>query len=170
MVQTLIKHEPDYCELLGVWLYGNVGLLRAELAYVAAACGQFQKAPRDLVSIEREAEEIVLGSKVLVCGIHNLAHRRAAVVPLQWGSPRIVVLSGGFRFHLGKHLDMEPFAVARLWRHRWDPLTDLAISRRAPGKLPTFANYNPTVDRLIESIAKRQRRVALLLGDADLGD
>jgi DNA processing protein len=90
-----------------------------------------------------------------VCGVHNEAHQRAAVVPLRWGAPRIVVFSGGIRFHLGPELRDEPFRAGRLWRYQWDPRTDLAISRREPRKLPTFARHNPTVDRLIEGIAKQ---------------
>jgi DNA processing protein len=91
-----------------------------------------------------------------VTGIHSAAHMRAAIVPLRWGAPRILVLSGGFHYHLGENLDQEPFRSARLWRYAWDPLTDLAISRRAPDKLPTYAHFNPTVDRLIENIVLRQ--------------
>lgn len=87
------------------------------------------------------------------CGIHSPAHQNAAVVPLRWGSPRILVLSGGFRYHFGKDLMDEPFRVARLYRFGWDPVTDLAVSRRAPDKLPTYARHNPTVDRLIRALS-----------------
>lgn len=106
-----------------------------------------------LASCEQEAEGIVLTGRVLVCGVHNEFHQRAAVVPLRWGAPRIIVFSGGFQHHLGADLDQEPFRAARLWRYAWDATSDLAISRRAPDKLPTFARANPTVDRLIRKIA-----------------
>lgn len=148
--------EPGYYEPGGLWLYGNVRLLQAKLAYAPAAGGPPVHRPRELEALEREAEEHVLASRVLVCGIHNAAHQRVAVVPLRWGSPRIVVLSGGFHHHLGKDLKDEPFRAARLWRYQWDPKTDLAISRRAPDKLPTFAHHNPTVDRLITMLVAKE--------------
>lgn len=111
---------------------------------------------QSLDSIERESESVVLNGKTLVTGIHSPAHQRAAVVPLRWGAPRIVVFSGGFFHHLGRELQTEPFRTARLWRYEWDPNTDLAVSLRAPDRLPTFAKHNPTVDRLIEKICKRE--------------
>jgi hypothetical protein len=141
------EEEPGYYEPAGLWLYGNVRLLQSSLAYIASASGPEVHRPAQLDAIEREAEELVLSSKTLVCGIHSAAHMRAAVVPLRWGSPRILILSGGFRHHLGEDLKQEPFRTARLWRYQWDAKTDLAISRRAPEKLPTFATHNRTVDR-----------------------
>jgi DNA processing protein len=77
-------------------------------------------------------------------------------VPLRWGAPRILVFSGGFHHHLGPDLKEEPFRAARLWRYQFDAKTDLVISRRAPDKLPTFARFNPTVDRLIQRIVARE--------------
>lgn len=148
--------EPGYCESSGLWLYGNARLLDGALACVIEACGLNIHRPRELDAIEQAAEMLVLDSKVLVCGIHSPAHQRAAVVPLRWGAPRIVVLSGGFNYHLGKDLKDEPFRAARLWRYQWDPKTDLAISRRAPEKLPTYATHNPTVDRMIRLISSRE--------------
>jgi hypothetical protein len=147
--------EPGYYPDAGLWLYGNTRLLGSELACVPAAFGPNHHFPSVLDAIEREVEEFVLGGKILVCGIHNAAHQRSAIVPLRWGSPRIVVVSGGFKHHLGENLDQELFRAARLWRYGWDARTDLIISRRAPDKLPTFASYNPTVDRLIERISGR---------------
>lgn len=141
--------EPGFYEPAGLWLYGNVKLIRCPLAFVLAAFGPDGHLPSQLDTIEREAEAIVLGGKVVVCGVHNSAHQRAAVVPLRWGAPRIIVFSGGFLHHLGEDLKQEPFRAARLWRYAWDPTCDLAISRRAPDKQPTYALYNPTVDRLI---------------------
>ena len=141
--------EPGYYEAGCLWFYGNTRLLHGALACVPATFGPELHRPRELDAIEREAESLVLDSKILVCGIHSAAHQRAAVVPLRWGAPRIVVLSGGFHHHLGKDLKNEPFRAARLWRYQWDPRTDLAVSRRAPEKPPTFATHNPTVDRLI---------------------
>jgi len=148
--------EPGFYEDGEVWLYGNARILQGHLAFVAGALGPNHQSLAELNAIEAEAERYVLDSKVLVCGTHSPAHQRAAVVPLRWGSPRILVLSGGFKHHLGEKLDQEPFRAARLWRYKWDPQTDLAISRRAPEKLPTFATHNPTVDRMIALIVGRR--------------
>ena len=148
--------EPGFYEDGGVWLYGNARALKSNLAFVARACGVGERTPSQLDAISAEAMRIVLNSQVLVCGIQNLAHQRATVVPLRWGAPRILVLSGGFKYHFGENLDQEPFRAARLWRRCWDPLTDLAISRRAPDKLPTFAHNNPTIDRMIRAIVNRE--------------
>lgn len=148
--------EPGFYEDGGVWLYGNVRALKANLAFVASACGQGERTPSQLDAISAEAMRFVMSSHVLVCGIQNRTHQRAAVVPLRWGAPRILVLSGGFKYHLGENLDQEPFREARLWRRSWDPLTDLAISRRAPDKLPTFTKNNPTIDRMIRAIVNRE--------------
>ena len=147
---------PVFDDASGLWLLGNLKLFRAKLAHIEAACGPNSHTGAQLDAIDAEAERLVLDSKVLVCGIHSRAHMRAAVVPVRWGSPRIVVMSGGFRYHLGEDLNEEPFKAARLWRYCWDPITDLAVSRRAPEKLPTYACHNPTVDRLIAKIAGRQ--------------
>lgn len=145
--------EPGFYESAGLWLYGNARLLHGKLAHVPTALGPPGHLPSQLEEIDRESEKLVLNGQILVCGIHSPAHQRAAIVPLRWGSPRIVIFSGGFHFHLGKDLGEEPFRAARLWRYAWDPLTDLAVSRRAPDKKPTFAHHNPTVDRLIRLLA-----------------
>lgn len=150
------EEEPGYCSDAGLWLYGNVRLLKATLAHVPASLGHAHHAPAELDQIERQAEMAVLEGKVLVVGIHSPAHQRAAIVPLRWGAPRILILSGGFHHHLGKDLKEEPFRAARLWRYQFDERTDLVVSRRAPDKLPTFARFNPTVDRLIPQIVNRQ--------------
>jgi DNA processing protein len=134
-------------------MYGNVRLLWRELVSIEQVAGPPDHAPDELDEIEHITEKHVLEGKVLICGIHNEAHRRAALVPLRWGAPRIIVLSGGFRFHLGEDLEEEPFRAARLWRYQWDKDSDLAISRRAPSKLPTYARHNPTVDRMVSRIA-----------------
>lgn len=145
--------EPGFYEPAKLWLYGNVKLLHTNLAYIADSCGLPIDSPGNLNKIEAQAEQLVLDGRILVCGVHNDAHQRAAIVPLRWGSPRIVVFSGGFYHHLGDQLSEEPFRAARLWRYQWDPKTDLAVSRRAPDRLPTYALYNPTVDKLIRQLA-----------------
>ncbi len=120
--------EPGFYEPACLWLYGNTRLLGAKLEYIPDAFGPETHSPSDHNRIESKSEQIVLSGTVLVCGIHNVAHQRAACVPLRWGAPRIVVFSGGFNYHLGENLDQEPFRVARLWRFEWDAKTDLAIS------------------------------------------
>lgn len=139
-----------------LWLYGNVSLLNSNLAHVKEALGHPFHTPDQLDQIEQRVESLVLAGHVLVTGIHSPAHQRAAVVPLRWGSPRVLVLSGGFRHHLGADLLDEPFRTARLWRYQFDNRTDLVVSRRAPDRLPTYALHNPTVDRLIEKIARHE--------------
>lgn len=150
------EEEPGYYEPAKLWLYGNTRLLDGNLAHVPLCLGPSIHSPNDLREIEREGERLVLAGKILVCGIHNPAHQRAAIVPLRWASPRILVLSGGFEYHLGKELKDEPFRTARLWRYQFDELVDLVISRRAPDRKPTFALHNSTVDRLIERISLRE--------------
>jgi len=148
------NEEPGFHGPAELWLYGNAKLLDSDLVHVPHCAGPNHHSPAELDVIEREVEHQVLEGKVVVCGIHNEAHRRSAVVPLRWGSPRILVFSGGFYHHLGEDLSDEPFRAARLWRYQWDHTTDLAISRRAPEKLPTYASHNPTVDRMIATIAQ----------------
>lgn len=148
--------EPSFHKPTATWLYGNQKLLGVKLAHVSPDLWAKYDSDEALSAIEREAEELVLNGFVLVTGIHNPAHQRAAVVPLRWGAPRIIVFSGGFEYHLGKELNQEPFRMARLWRYEWDAGTDLAISRRAPIKLPTFAFENKTVDNLIRTIVSEE--------------
>lgn len=159
------QDEPGYYEPAKIWLFGNVRLIYAKLAHVESACGPGPWSRADFEDIEREAERRVLNAEVLVCGIHNEAHQRAAVVPLRWGAPRILVFSGGIRFHIGTDLKNEPFRAARLWRYQFDSRTDLTVSRRSPLKLPTFARHNPTVDRLIERLASGDKSRAATIAD-----
>lgn len=147
------EDEPGFYNPAGLWFYGNIRLLHGKLAHVEQACGNRDYTSSVLDSIEKESERLVLDGKILVCGVHGAGHQRAAIVPLRWGSPRIVVFSGGFQHHLGKDLDQEPFRSARLWRYKFDPKTDLVVSRRAPDRKPTYALFNPTVDRLIAELA-----------------
>ncbi len=91
---------------------------------------------------------------------HVEAHQRSAVVPLRWGSPRIVVMRRGFASHLGKDLRDEPFAAARLWRSRWDPSSDLAISTRNPESSSGFSVPAKRIDRIIRTLGMRDGRTA----------
>lgn len=148
--------EPGFYEPANLWLYGNTRLLESKLVCITETFGPDCHSPCQLDEIERKAEQLVLDGKILVTGIHNSAHQRAAIVPLRWGAPRIVIFSGGFFHHLGQELNQEPFRTARLWRYEWDRNTDLAVSLRAPTKLPTFGKNNPTIDRLIAKIGNRE--------------
>lgn len=148
--------EPGYYEPAGLWFYGNMKLLEADVATVELALGAPGHSRQDLAIVEGQAEKLVLANKVLVCGIHSPAQQTAAGVPLRWGSPRILVVSGGFKQHLGPDLKEEPFRAARLWRYQWDPVTDLIVSRRAPDRMPTFARHNPTVDRMILALSRKE--------------
>lgn len=150
------SEEPGFYADAGLWLYGNARLLGATLFSIPLALGKPDESPSRMERIDSETENAVLAGKVLVTGIHGPAHRRAAVVPLRWGAPRILVFSGGFFKHLGPDLKEEPFREARLWRYQFDARTDLVVSARAPDKLPTYACFNPAVDRLIEAIASRE--------------
>lgn len=148
------EEEPGFCSQLSLWLFGPARALHAQLAFVPGCCGPGPWTPAELAALEQEAESLVLSGHTLVCGIHHYAHKLVALVPLRWGAPRVVCFSGGFRRHLGPELNEEPYRAARLWRYSWDAKTDLAISRRAPDKLPTYAAHNPTVDRLIRGLAE----------------
>jgi hypothetical protein len=148
------SQEPGFYEEGNLWLYGNVRVLQGRLAYIEYTLWRRNQHCLNLDEIEMATEQLVLNGEILVCGIHNEGHRQSALVPLRWGSPRILILSGGFHHHLGPKLDQEPFLTARLWRYQFDPVTDLVISRRAPNKKPTFASYNPTVDRLIKGLVE----------------
>lgn len=148
--------EPGFYPDAGLWLYGNVRLLGTKLICLLDAFGEPLHTPEDRDQLERETEERVLAGRTIVTGIHSPAHQRVAIVPLRWGSPRVLVFSGGFYYHLGEDLKEEPLRAARLWRYQFDPRTDLVISRRAPDKLPTFARHNRTVDRLIQRIVNRE--------------
>lgn len=150
---TRYEDEPSYYQDGGLWLYGNVRLLHRKLSCLESTLGPGPWDRAALETIDQHAENLVLDAQILVCGIHNEAHQRAAIVPLRWGAPRVLVFSGGIRVHLGNDLRNEPFRAARLWRYEWDPKTDLAVSGRQPHKLPTYARHNPTVDSLVRALA-----------------
>ena len=159
------EDEPGYYEPGGVWLYGNTRLLHANLACVANVAGKRHFDREDLNQIEQEAERLVLLGAVLVTGIHNEGYMRAALVPLRWGSPRVIVFSGGFCSHLGSDLRSEPFSAAQLWRYCWDAKTDLAVSLCAPNQEPKNTFCNPTIDQLIARLVHCAHQVAPSVAD-----
>lgn len=112
-----------------VYLYGNLALLERETVSVVSS----RNPPFGTLDLmERAAEQHVMAGKVLVSSHDTEPYQRAAVVPLRWGAPRIMVLDSGLFDCLGPELRDEPFAAARLWRFQFDPRTDLAISAVSP--------------------------------------
>lgn len=150
------NEEPGFYEPANLWLYGNTRLLCSQLVKIDAAFGASSHDGNQLNEIERQAESLVLDGKTLVTGIHHTGHQRAAVVPLRWGAPRILVIRGGFYNHLGTNLSEEPFLMARLWRYEYDPGCDLIVSRQEPHAPKSTRTTLVSVDRLIQEIVGRQ--------------
>lgn len=139
--------DPDPPALL--FLYGNEKLFGART--FAVLCSNFAP-PACLEKIEKLSERGVLESKVLVTGVNRIAYQRAAVVPLRWGSPRILCLDRGIFPTLGESLTNEPFPAARLWRFKFDPHTDLVISPVRPD-LRFAGAANRVRDRIVCGLA-----------------
>jgi predicted Rossmann fold nucleotide-binding protein DprA/Smf involved in DNA uptake len=112
-----------------LFLYGNPKVLNNPTFCVIASRGATRE---DLDRVGRIVEQQTLQGKTLVTGSNTPAYRAAAVVPLRWGAPRIVVVERGLFSALGDDLERELFPAARLWRHRFDPVTDLVISFSRP--------------------------------------
>ena len=129
-------------------LYGNTRLLDGRTFCVLSSR---KSPPEALDKIEKIVEEEVLDGKVLVSGHDTPEYQRAAVVPLRWGAPRILVVDQGFFHVFGPDLNEEPFRAARLWRYKFDPKTDLAVTWISP-----YCNYHPNSNRM------RDRLVASL--------
>lgn len=134
-----------------LFLHGSMKLLGARTFAVLAS----RKAPREvLTQIEHMTEQAVLDGEVLVSGHDTPEYQASAIVPLRWGAPRILVLDKGLLEALGEDLTEEPFPAARLWRYRFDPHTDLAISAVHP-----MRGYHPSAnrarDRLVTAMADR---------------
>jgi len=137
-VRLLTRDSPLYPKLLEefcpsppgyLFLYGNERLLRNPTFCVIASRDAAQK---DVARAARVVEEQLLAGKTLVTGSDTQSYRSAAMVPLRWGAPRIVVLDRGLVEALGENLDEELFPAARVWRQRFEPDTDLAISFGRP--------------------------------------
>jgi DNA processing protein len=143
-VEQMVADAPGV-----LYLYGNEKLLQAQTACVLASR---DAAPEALQEVERLSEEHVFAGRTLVSGHDTAAYQRAAVVPLRFGAPRILVLDRGFYAVLGERLDQEPFAAARLWRFCFDPHTDLVVSAVAPAK-EFHRNSNQVRDRLVAGLS-----------------
>jgi len=139
--------DPDPPGVL--FLYGNAKLLDSETFCVMSSRKSSEEA---LSRIDGLTEEGVLAGKVLVCGHDTPEYQRSAVVPLRWGAPRILVLDKGFFQVFGEDLNEEPFRAARLWRYKFDPKTDLAVTSVSPEQ-GYHRNSNRIRDKLIASLS-----------------
>ncbi len=139
--------DPDPPGVL--FLYGNARLLEAD---TFAVMSSRKTTAEGLALVERLTEEGVLGGRVLVAGHDTPEYRQAAVVPLRWGAPRVLVLDRGLTRALGEDLREEPFRAARLWRHQFDERSDLAVSVQNPYG-DVHRNANRLRDRLVGSLA-----------------
>lgn len=125
--ESLAKFMPDHPALL--FLFGNGHLLNAKTFSVLSSK---EASTTELDRIEKLAEEGILRSEILVTSATRPEYQRSAVVPLRWGSPRILCLDRGVEATLGEDLTEEPFRAARLWRYQFDPKCDLVVSPYRP--------------------------------------
>lgn len=157
LITSVDAHYPALIEEMDpdppgvLFLYGNQKLLQAQTFCVLSSRNSM---PADLDLIERLAEEGVLSGEVLVSGHDRPEYQRSAVVPLRWGSPRILCLDRGLFRVLGEDLRDEAFRAARLWRYQFDPGTDLVVSPFRPDS--DFIGVNNQVrDRLVAGLSRR---------------
>lgn len=141
--------DPDPPGVL--FAYGNLKLLARPTFAVMASRGT---TPQGLDLIERLTEGGVLNGETIVAGHDRPEYQRAAIVPLRWGAPRILVLDQGLFRVLGEDLRNEAFRAARLWRYEFDPRTDLVVSPFRPDSGFIGAN-NRVRDRLVAALAAR---------------
>ena len=134
-----------------LFCYGNLRLLDCKSFCVLSSRNT---TPKGLEQIEKLTETGVFQSETLVVGHDRPEYQRAALVPLRWGSPRLLVFDRGIFHELGADLSQEPFRAARLWRYQFDPKTDLAVSPFKPDARFTGA-HNKTRDRLIAALSDR---------------
>ncbi len=157
LVSSADAHYPVLIEQMDteppgiLFLYGNTRLLEANTFCVLSSRNS---RPADLDLIERLTEEGVLRSEVLVSGHDRPEYRRSAIVPLRWGSPRIICLDRGLFEALGPDLIRDAMNEAQLWRERFDPKTDLVVSPFRPDA--GFVGINNQVrDRLVACLSRR---------------
>lgn len=163
LVTTVDIHYPESILTMdprapgALFMYGNVRLLEANTFSVLASRNSREA---DLDHIEALTEEGVLSGEVLVSGHDRPEYQRSAIVPLRWGSPRILVLDRGMFKVLGEDLKDEAFRAARLWRYQFDPSTDLVVSPFRP--TADFIGVNNQVrDRLVAALSRRIDFVSL---------
>lgn len=155
LVTAADAHYPSRIEQMDpdppgvLFLFGNTKLLEAKTFTVLSSRNSF---PADLNEIERLTEEAVLEGGILATGHDTPEYQRSAVVPLRWGSPRILCLDRGLFKVLGDNLRDEAFRAARLWRYEFDPKTDLVVSPFRPEA--DFIGVNNKIrDRLVGSLS-----------------
>jgi predicted Rossmann fold nucleotide-binding protein DprA/Smf involved in DNA uptake len=141
--------DPDPPGVL--FMYGNLRLLESPTFTVMSSRNSH---PADLEMIERLTEEGVLNNETLVSGHDRPEYQRAAIVPLRWGSPRILCLDRGLFQVLGEDLRTEAFRTARLWRYQFDPKMDLVVTPFRPDAKFVGIN-NKLRDRLIGCLSQR---------------
>jgi DNA processing protein len=157
MITAADAHYPARLEDLDsdppgvIYVYGCARLLDRPTFGVFSSRGS---SPEALNVIEQFADDGVLEGRVLVSGHDTPEYQRAAVVPLRWGAPRILVLDRGFVAALGEDLRDEPFRTARLWRRNFDPATDLAVSTIPPLR-DGHGGANRLRDRVAAGLAER---------------
>ncbi len=157
LVTAADAHFPERLDTIdldpppALFLYGNQKLLESKTFCILSSRNT---PPKGLDMIEKLAEEGVLAGEVLVSGHDRPEYQRSAVVPLRWGSPRILCLDRGMFEALGDDLSVEPFRTARLWRFQFDKTTDLVVSPFRPNA--GFAGVNNQVrDRLVAALSAR---------------
>ena len=157
LISSADAHYPPMVEQMDpdppgiLFLYGNARLLEANTFCVLSSRNS---RPADLDLIEKLSEEGVLRSEVLVSGHDKPEYKRSAIVPLRWGSPRILCLDRGLFTALGSELSHDASHEALLWREKFDPKTDLVVSPFRPEA--GFVGVNNQVrDRLIGCLSKR---------------
>jgi predicted Rossmann fold nucleotide-binding protein DprA/Smf involved in DNA uptake len=166
LVTTADAHYPRQIEEMdpdppgALFLYGNTRLLAGKTFCVMSSRNT---SPAGLDQIDFLTEAGVLGGEVLVAGENTPEYQRAAIVPLRWGSPRILCLDRGLFETLGEDLSQEPFRAARLWRYEFDAKTDLVVSAFRPDA--HFVGVNNQVrDRLVACLSLRLDFVEIAAG------
>lgn len=123
-IEELVADPPGL-----LFVHGNTKLL-AKPTFCVLSSRKSSLAQLD--EIEKRVEEGVMSRQILVAGHDTPEYQRAAVVPLRWGAPRVLVLDSGMFDTLGENLSEEPFRAARLWRYQFDASTDLVVSPLNP--------------------------------------
>lgn len=159
-IRLLACTEPQYPQpVLQFWTqapgclfaYGNLKLLHQPTFCVLSSKNASDEI---LEEIERVTEQGVLAGEVLVSSHDRPEYQRSAVVPLRFGTPRILVFNRSLQDALGNDLRDEPFKAARLWRFEFDPTQDLAITACPP--MVKYQNHrSPERDMLVGALSRR---------------
>jgi len=157
LVTSADAHYPELVDAMdpeppaALFLYGNARLLDGRTFCVLSSRNS---RPADLDQIEQLTEQGVMAGEVVVTSHNKPEYQRSAVVPLRWGSPRILCLDCGLFQALGPDLKDEAFPTARLWRYEFDAKTDLVVSPFRPES--HFVGENNKVrDRLVACLSRR---------------